>query len=56
MTGKGYTLNEGTPIGRHGIVTKINLQQVIITETAHTRAGKEIKNTIVMRLNKEGEQ
>ncbi len=56
VTGKGYTLNEGTPIGRHGIVTKINLQQVIITETAHTRSGKEIKNTIVMRLNKEGEQ
>ena len=56
VTGKGYTLNEGTPIGRHGIVSKIDLQQVIITETAHTRAGKEIKNTIVMRMNKEGEQ
>ncbi len=56
VTGKGYMLNEGTPIGRHGVVSKINLQQVIITETAHTRAGKEIKNTIVMRLNKEGEQ
>ncbi len=56
VTGKGYILNEGTPIGRHGVVSKINLQQVIITETAHTRAGKELKNTIVMRLNKEGEQ
>lgn len=56
VTGKGYMLNEGTPIGRHGVVSKINLQQVVITETAHTRAGKEIKNTIVMRLNKEGEQ
>ncbi len=56
VTGKGYMLYEGTPIGRHGVVSKINLQQVVITETAHTRAGKEIKNTIVMRLNKEGEQ
>ena len=56
VTGKGYMLNEGTPIGRHGVVSKINLQQVVVTETAHTRAGKEIKNTIVMRLNKEGEQ
>jgi type IV pilus assembly protein PilP len=56
VTGKGYMLNEGTPIGRHGVVSRIALQQVVITETAHTRAGKEIKNTIVMRLNKEGEQ
>jgi len=56
VTGKGYMLNEGTPIGRHGIVSRITLQQVVVTETAHTRAGKEIKNTIVMRLNKEGEQ
>ncbi len=56
VTGKGYMLNRGTPIGRHGIVSKITLQQVVVTETAHTRSGKEIKNTIVMRLNKEGEQ
>ena len=56
VTGKGYMLHEGTPIGRHGVVSQITLQQVVITETAHTRAGKTIKNTIVMRLNKEGEQ
>jgi len=56
VTGKGYMLNEGTAIGRRGIVTKIDLQQVLITETAHTRAGKEIKTPIVMRMNKEGEQ
>ncbi len=56
VTGRGYTIDEGTPIGRHGVVSQITRQQVIITETAHTRAGKEIKNTIVMRLNKEGEQ
>ena len=56
VTGRGYTIGEGTPIGRRGVVSRITRQQVIITETAHTRAGKEIKNTIVMRLNKEGEQ
>ena len=56
VTGRGYSINVGTPIGRHGVVSKITRGQVIITETAHTRAGKEIKNTIVMRLNKEGEQ
>ena len=56
VTGRGYTISVGTPIGRRGVVTQITRQQVIITETARTRAGKEIKNTIVMRLNKEGEQ
>lgn len=56
VSGKGYIIDEGTPIGRRGIVTEIEPQQVIIIETAHTRAGKEIKNTIVMRLKKEGEQ
>lgn len=56
VTGKGYPLKKGDAIGRRGTVTQINLQQVLITETAHTRAGKEVKNTIVMRLKKEGEQ
>jgi type IV pilus assembly protein PilP len=56
VTGKGYMLNEGTAIGRRGHVTTIDLHQVLITETAQTRAGKKIKNTIVMRLNKEGER
>jgi len=55
VTGKGYVIKEGTPIGRRGVVTRIEPDQVLITETAHTRAHKEIKNTIVMRLNKEGE-
>jgi len=56
VTGKGYILNEGTPIGRRGIVSQINKQQVVITETAHTRAGKKLITTVVMRLNKEGDQ
>ena len=56
VTGKGYVLSEGTAIGRRGVVTEIDINQILITETAHTRAGKEIQNTIVMRLKKEGEQ
>lgn len=56
VTGKGYILHEGTPIGRRGVVTKIDPQQVLIVETARTRAGKDLKNTIIMRLKKEGEQ
>ncbi len=56
VTGKGYILNEGTPIGRRGIVTQIDPQQGLIVETARTRAGKDIKTTVTMRLKKEGEQ
>jgi len=55
VTGKGYILRVGMPIGRRGVVSEILPQQVLITETARTRAGKELVNTVVMRLNKEGE-
>ncbi|WP_456473200.1 pilus assembly protein PilP [Desulfolithobacter sp.] len=55
VTGKGYILKNGTPIGRRGVVSDIQEEQVIITETARTRSGKVIQNTVVMRLNKEGD-
>jgi type IV pilus assembly protein PilP len=55
VTGKGYILNEGMLIGRHGIVSQITMNQVNITET-RTVAGKEITTDIVMRLNKEGDK
>ena len=53
VTGKGYVINEGALIGRHGVVSQITPDKVIITETARTRAGKELTTTVVMRLNKE---
>ncbi len=56
VTGRGYILTEGTPIGRHGVVTKIVPQQLQITETLHTRLGKKLVNTVVMRLNTEGDK
>jgi type IV pilus assembly protein PilP len=56
VTGKGYVIHEGILIGRHGVVDQITTDQVIITETTRTRAGKEIINTVVMRLNKEGDK
>ncbi len=55
VTGKGYIINEGTPIGRRGVVTEIKEEQVYVTETARTRSGRELVNTIIMRLKKEGE-
>ncbi len=56
VTGKGYILTKGIPIGRRGVVSDINSSAVVITETARTRAGKEIKSTVTMKLKKEGDE
>jgi len=56
VTGKGYILTEGIPIGRRGVVSEILSTEVRITETARTRAGKEILNTVTMKLKKEGDE
>ena len=56
VTGKGYVIEEGTKIGRRGIVKDIIPNKVLIEETAVTRAGKKIVTQIVMVLKKEGEE
>lgn len=56
VTGKGYILKEDMPIGRRGVVDHISGEEVTIIETAHTRAGRTIKNQVVMRLQKEGDK
>lgn len=53
---KGYTLKVGTLIGKRGIISKIELDKIIIEETAKTRSGQEIKNTVFMKLNKDGDK
>ena len=56
QTKKGYLFNLGTPIGKRGVVAQIDQQQVVVMETARTRAGKEITSTVIMRMNKEGDK
>ncbi|SDP39976.1 pilus assembly protein PilP [Desulforhopalus singaporensis] len=56
FTGKGYILKEGMKIGRRGVVKDIASNNVIIEETAVTRAGKKIITEVVMILKKEGEE
>jgi len=56
QTKKGYMLKRGDLIGKRGAITQIDKQQVVVTETAHTRAGKEVSSTVIMRLNKEGDK
>ncbi len=54
--GQGYLIEEGTKIGRRGIVKEISPNKVVIEETAVTRAGRELKSEITMALRKEGEE
>jgi Tfp pilus assembly protein PilP len=53
MAGKGYTLSETMPIGKHGQIVRIEDGQVFIKETLRTKAGREITNDIIMTLKKE---
>lgn len=54
-TKKGYTITEGQLIGRHGKVTEIQKDQVLVTETARTRGGDEIKTVVSMKMKRDGE-
>lgn len=56
FTGKGYIITKGIKIGKRGVITAISQNQVIIEETAFTRAGKELTNEIIMYLKQEGEE
>lgn len=54
--GQGYAVRPGMKIGKKGVITTIDSNQVIIEETSVTRAGKKLTNNIVMHLKKEGEE
>lgn len=56
QTKKGYVIKPGTLIGKRGVVSKIGSDEVVVTETAKTRSGQEIKSTVMMKLNKEGDR
>ena len=56
QTKKGYLLKLGTPIGKRGVVAQIDQQQVVVMETARTRAGKQITSTVNRRTNNEGDK
>jgi hypothetical protein len=54
--GQGYALRPGMKIGKRGIITTIDPNQVIIEETSTTRAGEKLTNNVVMLLKKKGEE
>jgi len=55
-SGQGYALRPGMKIGKKGIITTIDPNQVIIEETSVTRAGHILTNNVVMLLKKKGEE
>jgi type IV pilus assembly protein PilP len=56
QTRKGYVLKLGSLIGKRGVISSIDPRQVVVTEIAKTRAGKEMKSTTTMRIKKEGDK
>jgi type IV pilus assembly protein PilP len=54
--GKGYTIRNGTEIGRAGIVDSIANNTVVIKQRYKTSAGEERYKFVEMLLKKEGER
>jgi hypothetical protein len=52
-TGKGYLMQEGTPVGSYATVVKIEAGQVLLEET-YTNQRKTVVNKITLRLQQEG--
>ena len=56
QTKKGYMLKVGDLIGKRGMVSSIDVHQVIVTETSRTRSGKEMKEIVTMKIKREGDK
>ncbi|MBU4260422.1 MAG: hypothetical protein KKC76_00890 [Proteobacteria bacterium] len=54
--GRGYTIRNGTEIGRSGIVDSIANNTVVIKQRYKTTAGEERYKFVEMLLKKEGEK
>lgn len=55
FTKKGYKITHGQLIGRRGQVTEIRKDEVLVTETAYTRGGEEIKTVVSMKMKRDGD-
>lgn len=55
VTKKGYKITHGQLIGRRGQVTEIRKDEVLVTETAYTRGGEEIKTVVSMKMKRDGD-
>ncbi|MFO7605222.1 MAG: pilus assembly protein PilP [Desulfurivibrionaceae bacterium] len=53
---KGYIVREGTKIGRSGVISDIQPNQVIIKQLSYSMSRERKYNTVEMTLRKEGEK
>ncbi|MDF1578113.1 MAG: pilus assembly protein PilP [Desulfurivibrionaceae bacterium] len=53
---KGYIVRKGTRIGRSGIISEIQPNQVIIKQLSYSMTRERKYNTVEMTLRKEGEK
>ncbi|CAK8712971.1 hypothetical protein GCAAIG_02295 [Candidatus Electronema halotolerans] len=53
VTGKGYVLQEGTPVGSYATVARIEAGQVLLEETYTNQRGTVVKK-IALRLQQDG--
>jgi Tfp pilus assembly protein PilP len=53
VTGEGHLAEQGTLIGRHGIVSTIKSDLVLVTETYKTTTGRQIVNKIPLHMQKQ---
>ena len=53
VTGKGYVVKQGMAIGRHGTVTSIEPDVLLVTERYETTTGRKIVNKISMRMQQQ---
>ena len=56
VTGKGYILQEGTPVGSYATVANIDAGQVLFEETHTNQFDKIVVKRTVLRLQQEGGQ
>ncbi len=53
VTGEGHLAEQGTPIGRHGIVSSIKADLLLVTEAYETTTGRKIVNEIPLHMQKQ---
>jgi type IV pilus assembly protein PilP len=53
VTGEGHLAEQGTPIGRNGIITSIEPNLLLVTESYETTTGRKIVNKIPLHMQKQ---
>uniref|UniRef100_UPI00405747A2 pilus assembly protein PilP n=1 Tax=Candidatus Electrothrix sp. TaxID=2170559 RepID=UPI00405747A2 len=53
VTGEGHPAEQGTLIGRHGVVTSIEKDKLVVTETYQTQSGRTVVKRIPLYMHQQ---